>query len=86
MKDERIDVLLAYYERIYRKVYDNFLFSYRIYSYSRVMLLRLCISSLEELDRIRKKALKLDQISTYYLMLYYKRMIEREKEKLERMR
>ncbi len=48
------------------------------------MLLRLCKSSLNELNRLNEKSLKQDKIVTTHLMRPYQRIIEKEHWKIER--
>lgn len=67
---------LNYYKASYRKVYDCFLFSSRLYVSDLMMLKRLCQSSLCRLEKLCKQFLKQDEVVTYYLMLPYKRAIE----------
>ncbi|NLQ99270.1 hypothetical protein D3842_04820 [Streptococcus mutans] len=71
-----VEINLNYYKASYRKVYDNFLFSSRLYVSDLVMLKRLCRSSLYRLEKLYKQFLKQDKVVTYHLMLFYKRVIE----------
>ncbi|ARS61684.1 hypothetical protein RO10_00100 [Streptococcus mutans] len=71
-----VEINLNYYKASYRKVYDNFLFSSRLYVSDLVMLKRLCRSSLCRLEKLCKQFLRQDKVVTYYLMLPYKRAIE----------
>ena len=76
------DKILEYYKEGYRRIYDNFLFSFQIYAYDRLMLKRLCKSSLEQLESLNQKSLQLDKVSTFRLMTRYKKVIETEYRKL----
>ncbi|EMC16349.1 hypothetical protein [Streptococcus mutans] len=67
---------LNYYKASYRRVYDNFLFSSKLYVSDLVMLQRICQSSLYRLKKLYKQFLKQDEVVTYHLMLSYKRSIE----------
>lgn len=77
-------VVIAYYQSGYRRIYDNFLFSFKIYKNDRLMLKRLCKSSLEDLERLSKQSIERDKIVTQSLMLPYKRQIEKQYRKLQR--
>ncbi len=77
-------VVIAYYQSGYRRIYDNFLFSFKIYKNNRLMLKRLCKSSLESLERLSKQSIERDKIVTQSLMLPYKRQIEKQYRKLQR--
>ena len=65
------DEVVEYYRKGYRRIFDNFLFSFEIYAADRLMLLRLCKSSLNELNRLNEKSLKQDKIVTTHLMRPY---------------
>ena len=78
------DAVIEYYRKGYRRIFDNFLFSFEIYAADRLMLLRLCKSSLNELNRLNEKSLKQDKIVTTHLMRPYQRIIEKEHWKIER--
>ena len=78
------DEVVEYYRKGYRRIFDNFLFSFEIYAADRLMLLRLCKSSLNELNRLNEKSLKQDKIVTTHLMRPYQRIIEKEHWKIER--
>ncbi|WP_343092265.1 hypothetical protein [Streptococcus sanguinis] len=77
-------VVIAYYQSGYRRIYDNFLFSFKIYKNDRLMLKRLCKSSLGALKRLSKQSIERDKIVTQSLMLPYKRQIEKQYRKLQR--
>lgn len=78
------DEVVEYYSKGYRRIFDNFLFSFEIYAADRLMLLRLCKSSLNELNRLNEKSLKQGKIVTTHLMRPYQRIIEKEYWKIER--
>ncbi|MBZ2021400.1 hypothetical protein [Streptococcus sanguinis] len=77
-------VVIAYYQLGYRRIYNNFCFSFEIYKNSKLMLKRLCKSSLEALERLSKQSIERDKIVTQSLMLPYKRAIEKQYWKLQK--
>ena len=78
------DEVIEYYKKGYRRIFDNFLFSFKIYKNYRLMLKRLCKSSLDALERLSKQSIERDKIVTQSLMLPYKRQIEKQYRKLRR--
>ena len=78
------DEIVEYYREGYRRIYDNFLFSLKIYSCDLLMIKRACVSTLKQLEQLNQKSISLDQLSTYRLMLPYKQAVERELRNLEK--
>ncbi|AXQ77763.1 hypothetical protein DDV21_001075 [Streptococcus chenjunshii] len=68
---------LGYYKKSYRRVYENFIFSVGIYRSNTVLLKRLCQESLKELDRLNRRFMEQDKVSTYYLLKPYSEVIKR---------
>ena len=78
------DEVIEYYKKGYRRIYDNFFFSLKIYACDCLMMKRACVSSLAQLEQLSKRSLTLDKISTYRLMLPYKQRVEKELRNLEK--
>lgn len=78
------DTVSEYYKKGYRRIFDNFLFSLKIYACDCLMMKRACVSTLKQLEQLNQKSISLDQLSTYRLMLPYKQAVERELRNLEK--
>ncbi len=78
------DEVIEYYKKGYRRIFDNFFFSLKIYACDCLMMKRACISTLKQLEQLNQKSISLDQLSTYWLMLPYKQAVERELRNLEK--
>ncbi|EGF12496.1 hypothetical protein D8871_02775 [Streptococcus sanguinis] len=78
------DEVIEYYKKGYRRIYDNFFFSFKIYACDCLMMKRACVSTLKQLEQLNQKSISLDQLSTYRLMLPYKQAVERELRNLEK--
>lgn len=57
------DEVIEYYKKGYRRIYDNFLFSLKIYVCDCLMMKRACVSTLKQLEQLNQKSLILDKSS-----------------------
>lgn len=69
-----------YFEKGYERIWQNFKFSFRVYQANIVFQRRLCVETLEEIDRLHKEYLCCYGVSTYGLYRRYLNMVEKNYE------
>lgn len=69
-----------YFEKGYERIWQNFKFSFRVYQANIVFQRRLCVETLEEIDRLHKEYLRCYGVSTYGLYRHYLNMVEKNYE------
>lgn len=65
-----------YFAEGYKRVWNNFRFSFKMYSANIVFQRRLCLEALEEIERLQKDYLMYYQVSTFGLFRHYSKLIQ----------
>lgn len=70
-----IELKEGYVEKAYRRIWDNFAFSFKIYACNRLYQARLCLESIEELEQLYNRFLVNDNVVTRGFYNHYRKLI-----------
>lgn len=64
-----------YIEQAYKRIWDNFAFSFKMYASNRLYQAKLCLESMEELEKLYNRFLVNDKVVTRGFYNHYRKLI-----------